>query len=207
VARAKKDGQEYKPLPKHPHAIYVVDFYNLASFRQALVDVGPHGIVGDEAHRFKNVEGAAAAAPGRTCTRSSCAASRGRSRCSRTSPRRRRRTSTTTNISTGCASGRSTGSPIGSNLVTGQANEAKKPKELKEATERGAKTWTRSAKAGPKSGRRRRGGHQGENRQAAEVGSEGRLRRVRAKLTPAEGRADPARVEDARPVLGARPVA
>lgn len=57
---AKREGEAYKPLPKHPRAIYVVDFYNLAAFRQAFVDVGLHGIVGDEVHKFKNVEGSAA---------------------------------------------------------------------------------------------------------------------------------------------------
>lgn len=57
---AKREGQEYKPLPLVKRGIYVTDFYNLSPFRQALVDIQPHGIIGDEAHRFKNVEGAAA---------------------------------------------------------------------------------------------------------------------------------------------------
>lgn len=48
----------YEPLPQHERAIYVTDFYNLAPYRLALMDVGLHGILGDEAHRFKNADAA-----------------------------------------------------------------------------------------------------------------------------------------------------
>lgn len=51
---AKKTGDDFAPLPSFAHAIYVVDSYNLASYREALQQVGLHGVVGDEAHRFKN---------------------------------------------------------------------------------------------------------------------------------------------------------
>lgn len=57
---AKREGNDYKPLPRHPRAIYVTDFYNFSAFRQALVDVSPHGLLGDEAHKFTNIEGSAA---------------------------------------------------------------------------------------------------------------------------------------------------
>jgi predicted RNA methylase len=56
---AKKEGKEFEPLPSYKYAIYIVDSYNLAPYREALNGVGLHGVVGDEAHRFKNVEGAA----------------------------------------------------------------------------------------------------------------------------------------------------
>jgi hypothetical protein len=53
---AKKTGNDYEPLPKGKHAVYVVDSYNVAAYRQALADVGLHGIVGDEVQRFTNQE-------------------------------------------------------------------------------------------------------------------------------------------------------
>jgi len=53
---AKKDGDDYKPLPRHKHAIYVVDSFNLRDYRQALMDVGLHGIIGDEVHAYKNAD-------------------------------------------------------------------------------------------------------------------------------------------------------
>jgi C-terminal domain on Strawberry notch homologue len=57
---AKKFGtKEYEPLPIHKHGIYVIDSFNLAPYESALEEIGAHGVVGDEAHRFKNIEGAA----------------------------------------------------------------------------------------------------------------------------------------------------
>jgi hypothetical protein len=38
---AKRTGTDYKPFPLHKRAIYVTDFYNLAPFRQALIDINP----------------------------------------------------------------------------------------------------------------------------------------------------------------------
>lgn len=56
---AKKVGNDYEPLPKTiPHAVYVVDSFNVSGYRQALVDVDLHGIVGDEVQRFTNAEAA-----------------------------------------------------------------------------------------------------------------------------------------------------
>ena len=55
---AKKTGNAYEPLPKGEHAIYVVDSYNAAPYRQALVDADLHGIVGDEVQRFMNQDAA-----------------------------------------------------------------------------------------------------------------------------------------------------
>lgn len=51
-----------EPLPQAEHGVYVVDSYNLAPYREALLDVGLHGIVGDEAHRFKNADASVGAA-------------------------------------------------------------------------------------------------------------------------------------------------
>jgi hypothetical protein len=59
---AKKDGTEYEPLPRYEHAIYVVDSYNLREYRQALLDVGLHGIIGDEVHTYKNSDAGVGAA-------------------------------------------------------------------------------------------------------------------------------------------------
>jgi strawberry notch-like protein/conjugative element/phage-associated large polyvalent protein len=53
---AKKAGNEYEPLPKATRAVYVVDSFNVADYRQALADVDLHGIVGDEVQRFTNQE-------------------------------------------------------------------------------------------------------------------------------------------------------
>lgn len=60
---AKKDihSADFQPLPRFPHALYVTDSYNLAPYREALQAVGLHGIVGDEAHRFKNSDAAVGA--------------------------------------------------------------------------------------------------------------------------------------------------
>jgi hypothetical protein len=55
---AKRAGNAYEPLPKATRAIYVIDSYNVAPYRQALVDVELHGIVGDEVQRFTNQEAA-----------------------------------------------------------------------------------------------------------------------------------------------------
>lgn len=59
---AGNQGQELASLPKPAHAVYVVDSYNLAPFREALVEANVNGIVGDEAHRFKNAEAQVGAA-------------------------------------------------------------------------------------------------------------------------------------------------
>jgi GH24 family phage-related lysozyme (muramidase) len=48
----------YKPLPKHAKAIYLTTAHNLTDFHYALSQLGLHGIVGDEAHVYKNVWGA-----------------------------------------------------------------------------------------------------------------------------------------------------
>jgi len=50
-SRSKK---EYEPLPVIDNAIYVVDSFNIAPYLKALRDVGLTGMVGDEAHLFKN---------------------------------------------------------------------------------------------------------------------------------------------------------
>lgn len=51
-----------EPLPMPEHGVYVVDSYNLAAYREALLEAELHGIVGDEAHRFKNAGAAVGAA-------------------------------------------------------------------------------------------------------------------------------------------------
>jgi GH24 family phage-related lysozyme (muramidase) len=48
-----------EPLPLHKKAIYVTTSHNLAHYYYALTQVGIHGIIGDEAHTYKNVWGAA----------------------------------------------------------------------------------------------------------------------------------------------------
>jgi len=58
-AKKNPDEAAYEPLPVHKHGIYVIDSFNLAPYGQSLANVGAHGIIGDEAHKFKNVEGAA----------------------------------------------------------------------------------------------------------------------------------------------------
>jgi predicted RNA methylase len=58
---AKKTGTEYTPLPRYPHAIYVVDSFNLRAYRQALEDVNLQGVIGDEVHTYKNSDAAVGA--------------------------------------------------------------------------------------------------------------------------------------------------
>ncbi len=50
---------DYSPLPRQDGTVYLVDRYNLAAYRRALLEVGFDAIIGDEAHLLKNVEGAA----------------------------------------------------------------------------------------------------------------------------------------------------
>jgi hypothetical protein len=110
---AKKTGNDYEPLPKGTHAVYVVDSYNVAAYRQALADVGLHGIVGDEVQRFTNQEAQIGGAWLNL-----------HARIMRDVPRPEQffayftatpaRRSRTTAISTACGCGRSMGSPTGS---------------------------------------------------------------------------------------------
>lgn len=58
ASKAKATDNAFEPLPQYQHAIYVTDFYNLAPYRAALQEVGLHGVIGDEAHRFKNADAA-----------------------------------------------------------------------------------------------------------------------------------------------------
>ena len=55
--RGKRDTVQ--PLPKRDQAIYLIDRYNLAAYRRALEDVGLDGVIGDEAHLYKNIDNAA----------------------------------------------------------------------------------------------------------------------------------------------------
>ena len=54
ATEAKDRSGEYQPLPRYKHAIYVVDSYNVGRYRKALLDVGLHGVIGDEVHNYKN---------------------------------------------------------------------------------------------------------------------------------------------------------
>ena len=54
ASRTKKTGEPREPLPQFEHAIYVTDFSNLAPYLDSLTEVGLNGIIGDEAHKFKN---------------------------------------------------------------------------------------------------------------------------------------------------------
>jgi SAM-dependent methyltransferase len=53
-SRRNNPDQVLKPLPRPDYGVLVVASHNLAPFREALIEANVSGIIGDEAHLFKN---------------------------------------------------------------------------------------------------------------------------------------------------------